>query len=162
MARITKMQVDYLREKLNKKADALINEKKQRLLKKGPLMFQLEADLCHESFVCWIKKQPKNVLVSAININGLIESNSPPKYYRETVLDQAERAFKEPECYALWVDFLNSKKAGQKIAGVKKAEVELAKETNQISAEVEAIIDKAVFSGTPDSVKGLIESFMAK
>lgn len=162
MARMTKLQIDYMRNKIENKVNELIAEKSREMKAAGLMsLYQLEQAMTKTEIVKWAKTLPKAKLVSMINETGEIQINKPYKGYRDTVIDQIREAEGAPG-YSDFNDFVQSKKVRPLLRQIEKNEKKLSEYRGVLEKEADELMDTLVLSGSANGVKYAIDRFMEK
>ena len=162
MARMTKLQIDYVGNKINNKIKHLIVKKSRETAEAGKMTLnELEKAMSNLELVKWAKSLPKTKLVSMINEQGLIKVTRPCKGYNETVIDQIRTAAGK-SCYDDFNAFVENKKIRQLLKQIEQTEKELSDYEKGIRKEAEELMDTMVLSGSANGVKYAIDRFMEK
>jgi len=162
MARMTKLQIDYMENKINQKVEKLIREKAQKTTDAGRMTLRdLENALSHTEMIKWAKALPKAKLIGLIDDSGSIRVSRPYKYHGKTIIDQINTAEAGPG-YQDFLSFVKSKKVKPLLGQIRKDESLLAEYEEELTKEGTELMDTMVLSGSSDSVKQAIEQFMAK
>lgn len=153
-SRTTKMQVNYIQDKLDAKISELCN-KKLAVLTMGDSLIKIIEDVQAAKYIAWLKKQSKAMLVSAIGPNGETSTLYRGSY---SVSDVTRFADSNESTNA----FCRSLNVAGRIEALKMSEVAVQEYRAKLVNESVAVMDSVVMAGSADEVAKAVVAFMAK
>ena len=167
MARMTKTQIEYIRTKLHRKVEELI-EKFREKISNGDSMEKIAKDSSLNEFTKWCKeKATRSQLIEAIgDEGGLVFSritNSKHigngSWAQIATVDLVVDSMKRNDAS---FKFLRSIKALTRVEAVEKVEASVKAKRLELENEAEKILDEVVFAGSEKELPKLIKAFMEK
>lgn len=160
MARMTKTQIDHLKEKLSRKIHELALKNEKKTGAKTLNAVALAEAMNRKEFIVWLKTQPKAVIIQAMSDSGIAYDLH---IYPHDCLDQMKQKLDHAASVNPVIKrFAISQGLWLKIGARQAFHVSAEKFVAVLRREAEEVVDAAVFAETPADVQRAIAKFMAK